>query len=109
MRGARWEADADAIGAALNTHDRVLRDVAILAVVFDRVGHYEPAAAISAFAADSFTLTANPELNTAITHLREVLGDEFYESFARAGESMTNAAMATYAFDQIDQPRAHLT
>ena len=67
------------------------------------------AASLARHAADSFTLTANPELNTAITHLREVLGDEVYESFARAGESMTNAAMATYAFDQIDQARAHLT
>jgi hypothetical protein len=40
--------------------------------------------------------------------LREVLGDEAYESFARAGENMTNAAMATYAFDQIDRARVEL-
>ena len=43
-----------------------------------------------------------------ITHLREVLGDETYESLAREGETMTTAAMATYAYDQIDQARAEL-
>lgn len=31
-----------------------------------------------------------------------------YESFARAGENMTNAAMATYAFEQIERARAAL-
>ena len=35
--------------------------------------------------------------------LRGVLGDQTYESLARKGEAMTTAAMATYAFDQIDQ------
>ena len=29
---------------------------------------------------------AFPEIDTAITHLREVLGDEAYESLARTGE-----------------------
>jgi len=31
-----------------------------------------------------------------------------YESLAREGETMTTAAMATYAYDQIDQARAEL-
>jgi hypothetical protein len=51
---------------------------------------------------------AFPEIITTIAHLREVLGDDVYESFARNGESMTNAAMAAYAFDQIDGARASL-
>ena len=41
-------------------------------------------------------------------HLREVLGDEAYESFARAGEDMTNAEMAAYALEQIDWAGAAL-
>jgi hypothetical protein len=45
---------------------------------------------------------------TAIAHLRGVLGDQTYESLARAGEKMTTTAMATYACDQIDQARAEL-
>jgi hypothetical protein len=45
---------------------------------------------------------------TAIVHLRDVLGEQTYESFARKGESMTTAAMVTYAYDQIDQARAEL-
>ena len=38
----------------------------------------------------------------------DVLGDQTYESLARQGETMTTAAMVTYAFDQIDQARAEL-
>jgi hypothetical protein len=49
-----------------------------------------------------------PEANTAIAHLRDVLGDQTYESLARKGEAMTTAAMATYAHDQIDQARTEL-
>ena len=49
-----------------------------------------------------------PELDPAIPHLRDVLGDENYESLARKGDTMTTAEMATYAYDQIDQARAEL-
>ena len=48
------------------------------------------------------------EFNTLIAHLREVLGDQTYESLARKGETMPTAVMATYAYDQIDQSRAEL-
>jgi hypothetical protein len=37
-----------------------------------------------------------------------VLGDDAYESFARAGKNMTHAEVATYAFEQIDRARAAL-
>jgi hypothetical protein len=49
-----------------------------------------------------------PEINTAIAHLRDVLGDDAYEALAREREAMTTAAMVTYAYDQIDQARAEL-
>ena len=39
---------------------------------------------------------------------REVLGGPTYESLARKGETMTTAAMANYAYDQIDQARVEL-
>ena len=52
--------------------------------------------------------TAFSEINTTIAHLRDALGDQTYESLARKGEAMTTAAMATYAYDQIDQARAEL-
>jgi hypothetical protein len=51
---------------------------------------------------------AFPEVTTATTHLRGVLGDQTYESLARKGETMTTAAMVTYAYDQIDQARTEL-
>ena len=49
-----------------------------------------------------------PEISTAIAHLRKVLGDLAYESLAKHCETITTAAMATYAYDQIDQARAEL-
>ena len=50
-----------------------------------------------------------PELSTTIAHLRETFGDDAYESLARKGKTMSTSAMATYAYDQIDQARAALT
>ena len=80
--------------------------LAVLAVLFDRLGRYEPAATIAGFA--PMAAAAVPEITTAITHLREVLGEQTYESLARKGETMTTAAVATYAYDQIDQARTEL-
>ena len=82
--------------------------LAILAVLFDRLGRYEPAATIAGFALSPLAATGVPEITTAITHLREVLGEATYESLARKGDTMTTAAMATYALDQIDQARTEL-
>jgi hypothetical protein len=82
--------------------------LAILACQLDRLGRHEQAAIMSGFAESAFTLASYPQLNTTIAHLREVLGDETYQSLARKGEAMTIAAAATYAFDQIDQARAAL-
>ena len=80
-----------------------------LAVLLDRLGRLEPAATIARFAFSPFSASTIPQLSTAITHLRDVLGDQIYESLARKGETMTTAAMATYAYDQIDQARAELS
>ena len=82
--------------------------LAILADVFDRLGHHEPAATISAFAITPLTRASIPEMNTIISHLREVLDDELYESLTRTGEAMSNAEMAEYALDQINRARTEL-
>jgi hypothetical protein len=83
--------------------------LAVLAAFLDKLGHYEPAATLSGFAAlNPITTTGFPELGTAISHLRDVLGDQTCESLARKGETMTTAAMVAYAYDQIDQARAEL-
>ena len=82
--------------------------LAVLAVLFDRLGRYEPAATIAGFALSPIAAAGVPEITTAIAHLRDVLGEATYESLARKGETMTTAAMATYVYDQIDQARAEL-
>ena len=82
--------------------------LAVLAAVLDRLGHHEAGATIGGFALSPLTTLSFPEINTAVAHLRDVLGDQTCESLARKGEAMTTAAMVTYAFDQIDQARAEL-
>ena len=82
--------------------------LAVLAALFDRLGRYEPAATIAGFALSPLVAAGVPEITTATTHLRDVLGEATYESLAREGETMTTAAMATYAYDQIDQARTEL-
>ena len=86
----------------------LLSPLASLAALFDRLERYEAAATISGFAATPLTHAVFPEIHAVITHLRDELGDETYESLARAGENMTNTVMATYALDQIDQARAQV-
>jgi predicted ATPase len=82
--------------------------LAPLAIFLDSLGRLEPAATIAGFAFSPLTASIVLQLSIAITHLREVLGDQTYESLAHKGETMTTAAMATYAYDQIDQARAEL-
>ncbi len=82
--------------------------LAVLAAFLDRLGRSEPAATIAGYAFSPITKAWIPEINTAIAHLREVLGEQKHESLARNGAMMTTTAMATYAYDQIDQARAEL-
>ncbi len=82
--------------------------LATLAVFLDRLGRFEPAATIAGFAFSPLTASGFPQITTAITHLRDVLGEATYESLAREGEAMTTAAMVTFAYDQIDQVRTEL-
>ena len=82
--------------------------LAVLTIALDRIGRYEAAATISKFAATAFTTAAFPEIGSTIDHLREVLGDEAYESIASSGASRTNAAMTAYALEQIDGVRVEL-
>jgi hypothetical protein len=82
--------------------------MAILAAFFDRLGSHQPAATIAGFAFDPFTAATVPEINTAITHLREILVARTYESFAQDGKAMPVDAMVGYAHDQIDQARRRL-
>src|SRR6185437_9725947 len=60
------------------------------------------------FAFSPPTAATVPEISTALAHLRDVLGDQIYESLARQGERMSTTAIVTYAYDQIDQARAEL-
>jgi hypothetical protein len=84
--------------------------LAMLAMFFDRLERHEPAATIAGFAVSSAVagLPALAEFGTAIAHLRNVLGEATYESLARKGDTMTTAAMAAYAYDQIGQARTEL-
>ena len=82
--------------------------LAALAAFFDRLGRYKAAATIAGFALSPLNAASFPNLNTTITHLRDVLGDQTYESLTREGETMTTAEIVTYGDDQIDQAQAEL-
>lgn len=82
--------------------------LAVLVTYLNRLGHHEAAATISGFTTSPFVGAYYPELYTALAHLREVLGDDVYESHANVGNGMTNGAMATYALHQIEEARAQL-
>ena len=69
-------------------------------------GRHKAASTIRGFANNDFSDLSFPEFGVAMAHLREVLANETYESFARAAQHMTTAAMAAYALEQIDQARA---
>ncbi len=100
--------------ALRNYHDSgntaVMRvPLAVLAAFLNRLGRDEPAATIAGYAFGPITKEWIPEMNTVIAHLRDVLGEQTYESLARKGQTMTTPAIATYAYDQIDRARAELS
>jgi predicted ATPase/class 3 adenylate cyclase len=82
--------------------------LAALAALLDRLERHAPAATITGFARNSLSAGWVPEINSAVAHLRHILGEQAYESLTRKGEAMTTSAMAAYAYDQIDQARAEL-
>jgi hypothetical protein len=99
--------------AIRNYHDSgnvgsVRSPLAVLSDFLARVGRLQPAAIIAGFSLSPLAVAAVPELITTIAHLRDALGDQIYESSARRGEAMTIAAIAAYAYDQIDQTRSEL-
>ena len=79
--------------------------LAVLAILLDQLGLYEPAATVTGKAVTHLSQRAYPELNTAINHLREVLGDQTYDELGRAGQELSNAALAAYALEQIERAR----
>jgi hypothetical protein len=82
--------------------------MAELAHYFERIAHYEAAATLSGFAKTSVSTIYYAEIEAAITHLRETLGEDTYASLAGRGAAMTNAAIVKYALEQIDLARANL-
>ena len=80
----------------------------LLSALLDRVDMPEPAATISGFAATALARAGFPEIDSAITHLRNLLGDAAYSELARAGAGMSIAQVANSAFEQIDVARSGL-
>jgi hypothetical protein len=94
----RWAADHE----DLDTAATIATYAAFLGLWIE---NYE---AIAWFAFSPLTAAAIPEFATAIAHLRNILGDQTYESLATKGERMNTAEMVACAYDQIDQVRAEL-
>ena len=82
--------------------------LASLTVLFDQLGHYEPAATIAGFALSPVAARGVPRSPPRSRTCAMSSATRTYESHAQKGETMTTAAMATYAHDQIDQARTEL-
>ncbi|WP_369816593.1 adenylate/guanylate cyclase domain-containing protein [Mycobacterium sp. E740] len=91
------------------SYSHIVSPLGVLAARLDQIGRYEGAATIVGFAATAFALATFPEINAAIAHLREVLGERTYEALTRAGASMTSAQVAHFALEEIARARVHLT
>jgi hypothetical protein len=64
----------------------MLTPLAILATELYRLGHPTPAATLCGFANTPFTRASYLEMKTLIAYLREVLGDEAYETMRVSGK-----------------------
>jgi hypothetical protein len=49
-----------------------------------------------------------PRIHKTIARLREVLGDQHYQSLAHRGKRMTTAEVVAYAYEQVDEARREL-
>ena len=76
--------------APVITSDQLNHEIELSTVDFDYIAQQQE--------------TGSGKLSAAVAHLRDVLGDQTYESLARKGEIMTTAELVTYAYDQIDSP-----
>ncbi|MDT5219858.1 MAG: hypothetical protein QOF15_1963 [Mycobacterium sp.] len=82
--------------------------LALLACFMRGLGRHQEAATIAGFAFSPVTARSVPDFDATITQLRDALGNDVYQACAQAGAQMTTAAMANYAYDQIDQARTEL-
>lgn len=80
----------------------------LLAALLVRLGIHEPATTIMGFTTAAIGYPSFPEISGAIAHLRDVLGEERYQSLAMTGATMTTTEIADYAFEQIDLARTTL-
>ncbi|OBI82123.1 hypothetical protein [Mycobacterium sp. E740] len=77
--------------------------LAMLAILFDRLGRCESAATVMGFGDVPSSRLVFPEVDAAIAHLREVLDDEHDEHLSGTGAQMSTAAMVTFALDHIER------
>jgi hypothetical protein len=79
-----------------------------LAVFFDRVGHYEPAATIAGYATNPFTTIDNPELAAMAERLRDALGAVRYHALTTTGSAMAADDAVRYVLAEIEAARGVL-
>jgi hypothetical protein len=76
--------------------------LASLAVCLDRMSQYEAAATIAGNATTSLTVAVVRALPAATAHLRQVLGDQTFETLASHGAALEPTDLVRYALEQID-------
>ena len=93
----------------LGQHHHIRVPLAILAAFFDRLGRLRTGGHHRRFRVQSPHRSGGSPSSTPRSPTSAMSSaTQTYESLARKGETMTTAAMVTYAYDQIDQARAEL-
>jgi predicted ATPase len=96
--------------AITNLHDAgdtsTLRTpLASLTVCLDRMGQHEAAATIVGVATTTLTAAVVGVLPATTAHLREVLGDQRFETLSARGGALEPAELVRYALEQIEHVR----
>ncbi|MGV0810862.1 AAA family ATPase [Mycolicibacterium boenickei] len=105
----------DLLSSAIHNHygaggySHLNNPLALLAVALQHLGSTESSAVILGHADIPYTRGGLPEITTAIADLRKSLGDERYGLLSGHGAQMSNAAVVSYALEQIDRARADLS
>jgi predicted ATPase/class 3 adenylate cyclase len=79
--------------------------LAILAGLFERLGHDSAAAQILGFALNPFIRAAIPELGSTIAQLRDRLGAKDFDAQERTGQAMTTAEIVAFVEREIEALR----
>jgi hypothetical protein len=90
------------------SYEHMVSPLGVLAARLAEGDRPEAAATILGFAATAFSMVTFPEIVGTIASLRDVLGDDTYDSLCQVGARMSRGEIARFALEQIAEAREDL-